>query len=118
MSCKTERMVPIETISEPLEFLQGFLEGKNVTSEAVEWMGMHFSILINMEDARTNEETILLMQDLLKHTLMDHRNSGFKPLFHAIHESIQYKYSGITVLHDSMDDAIDYSNYMRSRIYN
>jgi hypothetical protein len=114
----TKQKVRSDTFADVITTLLSFSECQNVTSDAVEWMGIYFSILIVTENGGTPEETILQIEDLLKHTLMEHRMRELRPLNHVIHESIPYNYCGTSVIHDSMDDAIDYANYMRIRINN
>jgi len=109
--------VNADSLSYVIEYFLDFSKGDHITSKAGEWMGMYYSLLI-ITGRNDHEETILFLQDLLRHTLMDHRKRDYKTHFHAIHNSIANNYCGTTVIHDTLDDAIDYANYMRIRINN
>jgi hypothetical protein len=98
-----------------LDFVLDSTTGKSITTRAFEWEGCFYSILIASED-ESAEQTVLLMEDLLNVTLMDHKNRGFKPLRHAVHNSKEFNYGGVTVIHDSLEDALDYARYMRIKI--
>lgn len=113
----SNQMVGADNLENVFEYLLESSAGNLITSKAVEWMGFCYSILIVTEDGN-QEQTLHHIGDLLRSTLMDHRRCDFKTLSHVIQSSIEYNYCGTTVIHDTMDDAIDYANYMRIRIYN
>jgi hypothetical protein len=95
--------------------LFSYAQGKNLTIAPIEWKGMYFSIHIAVKGDCSNEATMMLMQDLMDQTIKEHASSCFKPLLHVPYESNHYGYRGITVLHETFDEAIDYANYVRIR---
>ena len=80
-------------------------ENLDITVTAAEWMGLNFSISIINKTERSPEETMLLMDDLLQHTLTEHQNQEFKNNIPIIYESANYEYWGMTCLHSSISRA-------------
>jgi hypothetical protein len=92
----------------------GKTDKSDVTINAVEWMGLSITLIIINRLTRPAEETILLMEDLLHHTLSRHRIQDFENLCPEEYYSPQFFYHGMTVLHSSLKDAIDFAAYLQN----
>ena len=100
-----------------LEFVIDSTTGKSYTTRAFEWKGLYCSILIASEEL-TPRQTVFLMEDLLNATLSDHWIRDFQTLHHAVHNSKELNYGGVTVIHNSLESAIDYARYLLTKINN
>lgn len=100
-----------------LDFVIDSTPGNSYTTRAFEWKGFYYSILIASEEV-TPRQTLFLMGDLLNATLSDHWNRDFQTLHHAVHNSKEYNYGGVTVIHNSLESAIDYARYLLIKINN
>jgi hypothetical protein len=88
-----------------MEEFMSHAENLDMTVMAAEWLGMNFSISIINKKERTPEETMLLMDDLLNHTIGEHKNKGLRNNIPIIYESTTYDYWGMTCLHSSISRA-------------
>jgi hypothetical protein len=77
----------------------------DITVTAAEWLGFNYSISIINKIERTPEETMLLMDDLLRHTITEHGNKKFENNIPIIYQSPTYDYWGMTCLHPSIEKA-------------
>lgn len=77
----------------------------DITVTAAEWLGFNFSISIINKVERSPEETMLLMDDLLRHTITLHGNKKFKNNIPIIYQSATYEYWGMTCLLPSIEKA-------------
>ncbi len=88
---RNKAMSGLQALDTMEEFIS-HADNLDITVTAAEWLGLNFSISIINKTERTPEETSLLMDDLLHHTITEHQNQEFKNDIPIIYESTNYEY--------------------------
>lgn len=101
-------------INSALNFIKD-ADKEKIDISSMSWRNIYYTnVLIPYDQCIL--QTSFIADDLLSETYVDHWINDFEPLIAVEHESSKYDYKGMTIIHDSADDAQDFANYLKSKI--